>query len=186
MHRALPTLASELQANERTLRRAVSRGTVRCRRRSARRLQLADGELDYLRAHWPVLATLSRALRTESNVRLAVLYGSVARGDDGPDSDVDMLVHLRDDTGRAALGIADRLEHALDRPVDLARLSRVRVATPVLLLHALDEGRVLADREGVWPALHAQRAAVAADATRAGEAAAQAAADALAELLEDR
>ena len=186
MHRALPTLASELQANERTLRRAVSRGTVRCRRRSERRLQLADGELDYLRAHWPMLAALSRALRTESNVRLAVLYGSVTRGDDGPDSDVDVLVHLRDDTGRAALGLADRLEHALGRPVDLARLARVQVGAPLLLLRVLEEGRVLADRDGVWPALRAQRAAVAANATRAGIAAAQAAADALAELLQDR
>lgn len=70
--------------------------------------------------------------------------------------------------------------------MDIARLSRVRVAAPLLLLRALDEGRVLADREEVWPALLAQRAAVAAEATRAGEAAAQAAADALAELLEDR
>lgn len=184
MRSTLPTLAAELSADERTLRRAVSRGTVRCRRQSPRRLALAEGEVAYLRAHWPTVAALIRALRTEPNVRLAILYGSVARGDDREDSDVDMLVGLREDTGRAALGLADRLESALGRPVDVVRLPHLRETSPLLLLQALDEGRVLVDRDAAWPALRAERDTVAADAARAGEAEAQAAAHALAELLE--
>lgn len=181
----LPTLAAELSADERTLRRAVTRGTVRGHRPGPRQLVLTGGELAYVREHWPTLTALTRALRTEAGVRIAVLYGSVARGDDRQDSDVDLLVDLREDTGRAALGLMDRLERGLGRPVDIARLPRVRETSPLLLLQALDEGRLLVDRGGTWPALRAERDAVAAAAARAGEVEAQAAADALAALLED-
>jgi predicted nucleotidyltransferase len=43
-----------------------------------------------------------------SNVRL---FGSTARGDDRPDSDIDLLVHLGPDVGLFGLG---RLEGALE------------------------------------------------------------------------
>lgn len=185
MRRTLPTLAAALCADARTLRRAVARGTVRCRRPGPRQLALSDGELAYLHGHWPTLDALSRALRTEPNVRLAVLYGSVARGDDRQDSDVDLLVDLREDTGRAALRLMDRLERGLGRPVDIARLPRVRRTSPLLLLQALDEGRVLVDRDATWPVLRAERDRVAADAARVSELEAHAAADALAALPED-
>ena len=46
---------------------------------------------------WSLLSALRRALRTEPNVRLAVVYGSFARGDDVSDSDLDLLVSLRED-----------------------------------------------------------------------------------------
>jgi len=180
----LPELAGELSVNERTLRRAVLRGTVRCHRPGPRKLVPADGELAYLREHWPTLDALSRALRTEPGVRLAVLYGSVARGDSHPGSDVDLLVDLREDTGRGALGLMDRLERRLGRPVDIARLPRVRETSPLLLLRALEDGRVLVDRDGSWPALLAERDAVAAAAKRAGEAEARAASASVAALLE--
>jgi hypothetical protein len=36
-------------------------------------------EQRYILDHWPLLAQLRRALRTEPNVRLAVVYGSIAR-----------------------------------------------------------------------------------------------------------
>jgi len=42
-------LAIDLGAPERTLRRAIADGAIRSRRLSARRLRLADGEVDYLR-----------------------------------------------------------------------------------------------------------------------------------------
>ena len=184
MRSLLPALAAELCADERTLRRAVSRGAVRCRRDGPRRLTLADGERLYLRIHWPLLSDLSGALRTESNVRLAVLYGSVARGDDRPGSDIDVLVELREDTGRAALGLADRLERALGHAVDVARLPLVREAAPLLLLQALDEGRVLVDRDDRWMALRAEREAIEFVAARADEDEAQAAADAVEAILE--
>jgi hypothetical protein len=65
MRSTLPTLAAALCADARTLRRAVARGTVRCRRPGPRQLALSDGELAYLHGHWPTLEALSRALRTE-------------------------------------------------------------------------------------------------------------------------
>lgn len=184
MRSILPRVASELEADERTLRRAVRRGTVRARRPGQRQLQFEPAEREYLRGHWPVLSALSRALRTEPNVRLAVLYGSVARGDDGPASDLDLLVDLREDTASAASALARRLGRAVGRDVDVARLDRVRERSPLLLVQALDEGRVIADREQRWPSLRAQRPRVRRAADQAVEAERQAAAAALADLME--
>ena len=104
----LAFLAEEVQANERTLRRAANRGTIRCNREGPRKISLPRGEYDYLRTCWPLLARLVGVLRTLPAVRLAVLYGSLARGEGRSDSDVDLLVRFRDDTIRArALALAD-------------------------------------------------------------------------------
>jgi predicted nucleotidyltransferase len=157
MRSPLPTIALELGADERTLRRAVGRGAVHCSRATPRQLEFAPGELDYLRTHWELLSSLSRALRTEPNVGLAVLYGSAARGDDRADSDVDLLVGLRNSAPSAATALAMRLGDALERDVDVARLDRVRTQAPFLLVQALDEGRVLVDREAEWPKLQSRR-----------------------------
>jgi predicted nucleotidyltransferase len=180
----LPIIATELGADERTLRRAVSRGAVRCRRPGQRRLQVTWAEREYLRGHWPVLSALGRALRTEPNVGLAVLYGSVARGDDGPTSDLDLLVDLREDTARGASALARRLGRALGRDVDVARLNRISEHSPLLLVRALDEGRVIVDRDKRWPSLLAHRFQLRQAADQAVEAERQAAADSLADLLE--
>src|SRR5215217_5996585 len=48
----LTEAAHQLGADERTLRRAVATGTVRCHERSPRRRQLDDDEIAYLSAHW--------------------------------------------------------------------------------------------------------------------------------------
>jgi predicted nucleotidyltransferase len=156
----LPALAEDIGADERTLRRATERGTVRARRPGPRQLELAAGELDYLRSHWQLLHKLTQALRTERNVRLAVLYGSVARGDDRPDSDVDLLVELRNSAPGVTSAPAARLERALGRPLDVTEVERVERDAPLLLLYALDEGRVLVDRDTRWPALLARRAEI--------------------------
>ncbi len=37
-------------------------------------------EREYVRRSWRLLSTLRAALRTEQNVRFALLFGSVARG----------------------------------------------------------------------------------------------------------
>ena len=66
-------LATELDVEERTLRRAVAQGALRATRTGPRRLRLAPGEREYLRAHWLLLSQLRQALRTEHGVRLAVL-----------------------------------------------------------------------------------------------------------------
>jgi len=117
-------------------------------------------------SHWPMLADLRRALRTEPNVRLAVLYGSLARGDEDADSDLDLLVSFADDRPDAAVKLAVRLERTLGRDVDVARLNRVKDSAPLLLLQALDEGRVVLDRDVQWEQLHAQRANIARRARR--------------------
>jgi predicted nucleotidyltransferase len=161
-------LAAELGAEERTLRRAASQGTLRCRRPGPRRLRLAAGEREYLRGHWPLLAVLRRALRTERRLQLAVLYGSLARGDDADGSDVDLLVAFSDDHPRPdAFELAMRLEGVVGRRVDVARLKRVEATAPLLLERALDEGRVLVDRGGSWRQLRERRRAIHARAQRA-------------------
>lgn len=66
-----------------------------------------------------------------SNVRL---FGSVARGEDGPESDVDLLVDVEPGTGLFALGRLEvELERILGRPVDVvpARSLRPVVAATV-------------------------------------------------------
>ncbi len=52
-----------------------------------------------------------------SNVRL---FGSVARGEERPDSDIDLLIDLDPERGFGDyLGLAEELEALLRRPVDL-------------------------------------------------------------------
>ena len=166
----LAELARELGVDARTLRRAVADGTIRCERVSARRQRVDEDERRYVREHWPLLSALRRALRTEPNVRLSVLYGSVARGDDTPDSDLDLLVSLGEDRPDVAVKLAVRLERALGREVDVARLNRVQDTAPLLLLRAIQEGRVLLDRDGEWIGLKAHRSAIARRAGHAHEA----------------
>lgn len=157
----LAELARELDVDARTLRRAAAEGTIRCDRTSARRQHVEEDERRYLARHWQLLSALRRALRTEPNVRLAVLYGSAARGDDTPDSDVDLLVSLCEDRADAAVKLAVRLERAIGRDVDVARLNRVRDTAPLLLLQAIDEGRLVLDRDEEWRELKAHRGEIA-------------------------
>jgi predicted nucleotidyltransferase len=180
----LPRIADELGADERTLRRAADRGTVRARRPTPRRLELAPGEFAYLRSHWDLLSKLTRAFRTEPNVRLAVLYGSRARGDDRAGSDIDVLVDFRDNETASVSTLARRLESELGVAVDVARFARVRKEAPLLLLQVLDEGRVLADREELWPQLVRAREKVARAARRQVGRERDEVAESLADLLE--
>jgi predicted nucleotidyltransferase len=113
-----------------------------------------------------LVADLRRALRTESNVRLAVVYGSIARGDEDAGSDLDLLVSLAEDRPLAAVKLAVLLERTLGRDVDVARLNRVKDSAPLLLLQTLDEGRVVLDRDHQWEQLRAQRPDIARRARR--------------------
>jgi hypothetical protein len=72
-----------------------------------------------------VIAKLKAALpdlRREFMVQELYLFGSVARGDDRPDSDVDVLVEFQL-SARPTLStfgrLQDRLEHLLGRGVDV-------------------------------------------------------------------
>lgn len=164
---AIQELAVDLHAQERTLRRAAAQGTLRSSRVGPRRLRLTDGEREYLRAHWPLLAALRRALRTEHRVRLAVLYGSVARGEEDEGSDLDLLVSLADDRPSARSQLSARLQHLTGRHVDIALLEQVERRAPLLLERVLDEGRVLVDRDDQWRELQERGPAIRARARRA-------------------
>jgi predicted nucleotidyltransferase len=149
---SLRSLAQELGIPERTLRRAAAEGLIHGERLSPRRFRTSLREESYLRSHWPLLRELRGALRTEPNIRLAVLFGSLSTGRAVPSSDVDLLVALSDDDIGRLADLSGRLSRRLGRDVQLVRLadaerSAVRMAT------ALDHGRVLVDRDGRWPAL---------------------------------
>jgi predicted nucleotidyltransferase len=79
-----------------------------------------------------------------------VLFGSRARGDEHARSDVDLLVSLRDGANRGQL--ASRLSERLGLRVQLVTLEDAREA-PLLLAEVIREGRVVVDRNGLWPAL---------------------------------
>jgi predicted nucleotidyltransferase len=159
-------LAEEIGVHERTLRRGLSEGLLRGRRPTPRTVELARGEVAYLRAHWPLLRALREVLRSERTVRLAVLIGSAARGAMDERSDVDLLVELAGADWRARDRVRERLARAAGRPVDLVALDAA-TQDPLLLDAALRDGRVLVDRDGQWPSLLARRAEVADAAVRA-------------------
>jgi len=149
---SIDLLASDLGVHGRTLRRAIDDGAIRGIRISPRRLKLSPAEESYVLHAWPLLGRLRALLRTERNVRLAVLFGSRARGDERPDSDVDLLVELEEDTVSKRVELVDRLEATLGLPVQVVTVGVARRA-PVLLADAIEDGRVLVDRSGGWSQL---------------------------------
>jgi hypothetical protein len=78
-----------------------------------------DQALRLLREHMDEL----RAMGVES----LSIFGSVARGEAGPDSDVDVLAEIGPGIGLFKfVDIRDRLEEILGRPVDLATEDALR------------------------------------------------------------
>ena len=161
----LAVLADDLGVDERTLRRAAGQGTLRAERRSPRKMTLAPGEAGYLRRHWPLLSAMRAGLRTEPNVAFAMVYGSVARGDDRPDSDVDLLVELRQHSPDRMVELQGRLEQALGRKVDVLS-TEAAMSNELLLTMAVDEGRVMVDRIGLWTELRLELGGLQARAER--------------------
>jgi predicted nucleotidyltransferase len=156
MSQALGVWARRLGCSERTLRRYVNEGLIRGRRLAGSGgVELTQAEEAYLDEHWELLSGLRRALRTERGVRLAVLFGSTAVGEDAPDSDVDLLVAHSKLTALGLAGLQMRLARALGRRADVVGLEQAE-AMPTLLADALDEGRVLIDRDGLWVRLRAR------------------------------
>lgn len=151
----LSLLAPTLGVSDRTLRRAASRGTIRCLRKSDRRLELPVEEALYLRKRWPLLNSLISELRTIPDVRLAVLFGSAARGDEHEGSDLDILVRFADPTLRARARLLGRLEEAMLREVQIVSFED---ANALLLADVLRDGRVLVDRDDDWPRLRKKEA----------------------------
>jgi len=86
---------------------------------------------------------LAEALQSRPGVRLAVLFGSAARGSTAPGSDLDVGVLIdpgREDT--TALEVA--LARATGRRVDVVRLD---AAPPLLRFEIARDGRVLLERK---------------------------------------
>lgn len=162
MGRALNRAAGTLGCSDRTLRRYVNDGLLRGRRQG-NRVELNPGEESYLRERFAVLRALRSALRTERNVRLAVLFGSAARGDERAASDIDMLVAQHDESPRAQAALGLRLRRAVERNVHVVSLSQAEGA-PSLLVDVLTDGRVLVDRDAMWARLKSRRGQLAAAA----------------------
>ncbi len=150
----LPELAVELRANDRTLRRAADQGLLRVDRPSPRKVNVPIAERVYLRHHWHFLSGLRDALRTEPAVAFAVLFGSRARGDERPDSDVDLIVRFRKRTDHREL--ESRLSRRMNLHVQVVDFKDAKAA-PRLLSEVLREGRVIVDREDAWSQLTASR-----------------------------
>jgi|SRR5579864_45613 len=155
----LAFLAEELGVHERTLRRAVAQGSLRAVRPTPRTLQIPLSERQYVRRSWPLLSALRRALRTEHNVRLALLFGSAARGTDAPGSDVDVLVALGDSRLERIVELSAKLTAATGRRVDVVRLEDAQ-SEPSFLADVVADGRVLVDREGLWSRLRGREASL--------------------------
>lgn len=114
------------------------------------------------------ILALKQRLTVEPDVRLAVLYGSRARGDDRAGSDVDLLMVIRKDSIFRQMDLERLLESELDLPVQIVALESVRRA-PTFLADVIEDGQVLVDRDRAWPELLADypsiaRAAAVADA----------------------
>jgi len=179
----LALVAQHVGVNERTLRRAVNQGTLRASRPTPRTLDLPLSERQYVRRSWPLLGDLRRALRTEHNVRFALLFGSTATGNDGPGSDVDILVDLADPSLERLVDLSQRLVAATGRRVDLVRIQDAE-SDPDFLADVVAEGRVLVDRASEWPHLRRREVALRRHGSKLNEARLQSALSAIDRLVD--
>lgn len=145
--------------SDRTLRRAVATGTIRAERPSPHRLRLSEDEREWVLEHWPTVASLREVLRTQPDVRLAVLFGSAARGREHARSDLDLLVALDASTPGRLAELAESLSASVDRDVQVVA-ARDAETSPALLADALRDGRVIVDRDGAWPRLKRRERAI--------------------------
>ncbi|MCB0830871.1 MAG: nucleotidyltransferase domain-containing protein [Solirubrobacterales bacterium] len=154
-------LAAEVARNlgipDRSMRRAIDTGMIRGRRASERKFLVPVGEEVYLREHWKTLSRIRQVLRTEPNVRLAVLYGSVARGTEGPASDIDLMVTTAESSPETLGALTSRLGHKLNSEVQVVFHEDV-AKSPAFLDSVLSEGRVIVDRDQEWRSIWKQGA----------------------------
>ena len=65
-------------------------------------------------------------LKYRFKVRRLALFGSYARGDQKPDSDVDILVDIDPSVGLEFVTLADQIEQFLELPVELVSLRAIK------------------------------------------------------------
>ena len=91
---------------------------------------------------------LTRVVASVADLRLAVLFGSAARGEDRADSDLDVGVLFAGGAQTDPAALRVRLERETGRVVDLIQLDS---AAPLLRMEIGRHGRVLFEREaGAW------------------------------------
>ncbi len=156
MSHGLSQLAAGIQCSERTLRRCFNDGLVRGERRARGEVRIPPGEELYLRRHWQLLSRLRGALRTERSIRLAVLFGSTAVGEERPDSDVDLLIERTGAEPIDVLRLQRRLGELIGKEVHAVLLSDAE-QSPELLADVLLEGRVIVNRSDAWGLLLERR-----------------------------
>lgn len=66
------------------------------------------------------------AFEKQFKVRRLALFGSYARGDQGPDSDVDILVDIDPSVGLEFVTLADQIEQLLGLSVELVSLRAIK------------------------------------------------------------
>jgi predicted nucleotidyltransferase len=129
-------------------------------RRSANKLEISDDERAYICGHWDLLQALVGVFRTEPGVEAAILFGSVAKGTDRADSDVDLAVELRSEARTFLPALERRVRRAVDRPVHIVLLEDA-LANGRFALEIIDHGRPLTDRGEVWASLRRRRSTLA-------------------------
>jgi len=72
-----------------------------------------------------VLAAHKAGLQTQFKVKNLALFGSYARGDAGPDSDVDILVEVDPSIGLQFVVLADRIEELIGARTDVVSLGAI-------------------------------------------------------------
>ena len=94
------------------------------------------------------LEPLCEALAAEPAVRLAVVFGSAAKGRLAPDSDLDLAVRLAPDSAGTRRAAALAAGRATGREIDLVELDG---APPLLRFQIARDARVVVEREpGAW------------------------------------
>lgn len=104
----IPARGDDMEAVEAFCRERRRRASALTREEALRRLEVVLPEL-----------------RARYGVRRLILFGSLARGEPDPDSDVDVVVDM-DGSLLDLVAVRDRLEEVLGRPVDVATPPSVR------------------------------------------------------------
>ena len=98
------------------------------------------------------LCVLKAKLTASPQVALAVVFGSVARGEARPASDIDLLVVIREEAPEAVRVLRDELESRVGRTVQITHLDEVWSATD-LMPDVAAHGRLLVDLDDRWPTI---------------------------------
>ncbi|MBK5232494.1 MAG: nucleotidyltransferase domain-containing protein [Thermoleophilia bacterium] len=125
---------------------------VKGERVSQRKFLVPIEEEVYLRRNWPFLSEMRNALRTEPNVRLALLFGSFARGTSRQDSDVDLMVETKTGSSVGYRQLSMRIRGRVNKDVQIVPRESAESSAP-LMVNIIEEGRVLVDRGHRWPEL---------------------------------